>query len=176
MFNHSPLRFTFVRCGQHVTRTICRALHLSVEQERERTVNIIKVEKFKTGRLHHPPNLSKLVTTYVNLSEVVTSFGKLGGLNLWRAVLINVRAVSGGNFLHPGRRRRLPRHHGHLQDGNRGGCIFLSDFAYRRQPFPCKRREVQTAHRTAHTLHTQYFLACGSRLIPSLSVKRIVFP
>ena len=43
MFNHSPLRFTFVRCGQHVTRKICRALHLTVEQERERTVNIMNL-------------------------------------------------------------------------------------------------------------------------------------
>ena len=36
--------------------------------------------------------------------------------------------------------------------------------------------EVQQAHRAAHTLHTPYFLACDSRLSPTLSVERIVFP
>ena len=39
-FNHSPLRFTFVRCGQHVTKNICR---FSFEQEQRRTVNIMNL-------------------------------------------------------------------------------------------------------------------------------------
>ena len=47
--------------------------------------------------------------------------------------------------------------------------FFKKNFAYRQKRIPCDRREVSTAHRTAQTLLTQYFLARGSR--PSYRLK-----